>query len=163
MKQHADNAQHAFSSDIAATLHLALPALEALHKAWTTQLACDKYQDFLPALQAGLTKVEEYYDQTSDSDTYTFAMHCMTLLVIPSYRSSQLIIVVLDPSQKVEHIQKYWGVDKLESILEHAEQKVRLSFYVTYQGYSLTPLSTRSTTLQCMATTLLPQQRNGKI
>ena len=33
MKQHTDNAQHAFLSDQAATLHLALPALEALHKA----------------------------------------------------------------------------------------------------------------------------------
>ena len=139
-----------------------LPALEALHKAWTTQLAYDKYKDFLPALQAGLTKVEEYYDQISDSDTYIFAMCCMTLLVIPYY-SSQLIIVVLDPSQKVEHIQKYWGADKLESILECAEQKVHPSFYVMYQGYLLTPLSTRSTTLQCMATTLLPKQRNWKI
>ena len=32
--QHADKAQQAFSSDQASTLHLAIPALEALHRAW---------------------------------------------------------------------------------------------------------------------------------
>jgi len=62
MKQHVDNAQQAFSSDQLATLHLALPALEALHKAWTTRLSHGKYKDFFPALQARLTKVEEYYN-----------------------------------------------------------------------------------------------------
>lgn len=81
-KKHADNAQHAFSSDQAATLHLALPALEALHKAWTTRLAREKYKGFTSALQAGLTKIEEYYDRTADSDTYTFSMRCVPLLII---------------------------------------------------------------------------------
>lgn len=74
--QHADNAQQAFSSDQGPTLHLALPALEALHKAWTKRAARDKYADFIPALDAGLAKIEEYYDRTSQSDAYTFAM-CM--------------------------------------------------------------------------------------
>ena len=37
IEQHTDNVQHAFSSDRGTTLHLALPALEALHKAWTTR------------------------------------------------------------------------------------------------------------------------------
>lgn len=89
-KQHADNAQHAFSSDKAPTLHLALPALEAIHKAWTTRQTREKYKDFLPALKAGLTKIEEYYDRTSDSDAYTFAMRCVPLLTVP-YHCSQLI------------------------------------------------------------------------
>ncbi|KAN0118456.1 hypothetical protein V8E52_005186 [Russula decolorans] len=34
---HADNAQQAFSSEQASTLHLAIPALEALHRAWSTR------------------------------------------------------------------------------------------------------------------------------
>jgi len=92
MKQHADNAQHAFLSDQAATLHLALPALEALHKAWTTRSACEKYKDFSPALQAGLTKIEEYYDRTSDSDTYMFAMHCIPLLTAHYYHSQVILL-----------------------------------------------------------------------
>jgi hypothetical protein len=72
--QHADNAQHAFSSDRGTTLHLALPALEALHKAWSTRLTRAKYQDFVPALEAGLEKITEYYERTADSDAYTFVM-----------------------------------------------------------------------------------------
>ncbi|KAF8219872.1 hypothetical protein L208DRAFT_1188116, partial [Tricholoma matsutake] len=78
----------AFSSDKGSTLHLALPALEALHKAWTKRAERIKYIDFVPALNAGLVKIAEYYDRTADSDVYTFAM-------------------LLDPSQKTEHIRKY--------------------------------------------------------
>jgi hypothetical protein len=74
VKQHADNAQQAFSSDQGPSLHLALPALEVLHKAWTKRAARIKYGDFVPALNAGLAKIEEYYDRTAQSDAYTFAM-----------------------------------------------------------------------------------------
>ena len=73
--QHADNAQHAFSSDQAPTLHLVLPTLEALHKAWSSRHNHVKYTAFVAALDAGLAKIVEYYDQTADSDAYTFAMH----------------------------------------------------------------------------------------
>ncbi|KAI9508249.1 hypothetical protein F5148DRAFT_1275841 [Russula earlei] len=100
---HANNAQQAFSSDQATTLHLALPALEALHKAWSKHAERAKYLKFVPALNAGLAKIEEYYDHTAECDAYTFAM-------------------LLDLSQKTEHICKYWGDDKLESILENAEE-----------------------------------------
>ena len=58
--QHADNTQQAFLSDRATTLHLALPALEAPHKAWTKQADRSKYHDFVLALNAGLDKIEEY-------------------------------------------------------------------------------------------------------
>jgi hypothetical protein len=51
-----------------------LPALEALHKAWSKWVGREKYGDFIPALSAGLAKIEEYYDRTSDSNAYTFAM-----------------------------------------------------------------------------------------
>ena len=131
MKQHADNTQQVFSSDQSASLHLALPALEALHKAWTTRLSRGKYKDFRPALQAGLTKVEEYYDRTAESDTYTFVMHCVPLLTVP-YPDLQIChIAVLDPSQKIEHIRKYWGAKKVDGILERAEKKVCLLFLLT--------------------------------
>ncbi|KAF8233426.1 hypothetical protein L208DRAFT_1266782, partial [Tricholoma matsutake] len=99
------NAQQAFSSDQATTLHLELPALEALHKAWTKQADRSKYRDFVPALKAGLDKIEEYYDRTADSDAYTFAM-------------------LLDPSEKTEHIHKHWGGEKLKRVLKDAEEMV---------------------------------------
>ena len=121
MVQHADNAQQAFSSDKGSTLHLALPALEALHKAWTKRAKRVKYIDFVPALNAGLAKIAEYYDRTADSDAYTFAMYSITSLC-PLINSDTCL--VLDPSQKTEHIRKYWGQEKLESILEEAEETV---------------------------------------
>ena len=55
-------------------LHRALPALEALHKAWKKRAERSKYFEFVPALNAGLTKIEEYYNRTAESDSYTFAM-----------------------------------------------------------------------------------------
>jgi hypothetical protein len=51
-----------------------LPALEALHKAWTTHTNRTEYLDFISPLEARLVKIEEYYDRTADSDAYTFAM-----------------------------------------------------------------------------------------
>jgi len=73
-KQHADNAQHAFPSGYGTTVHIALPAIEALHKAWSTRLMREKYQVLVPAMAAGLDKIEECYDRNSDADVYTFAM-----------------------------------------------------------------------------------------
>ena len=52
----------------------ALPALEALHKAWSSCAEWDKYYDFADALQAGISKLDGYYDKTSSSNAYTFAM-----------------------------------------------------------------------------------------
>ena len=72
--QHAENAQQAFSFEHGPTLHLAIPALEALHKAWSTRLEREKYAEFTDALTAGIKKITEYYDKTAESPTYTFAM-----------------------------------------------------------------------------------------
>ncbi|KAG1875394.1 hypothetical protein DFJ58DRAFT_721226 [Suillus subalutaceus] len=47
---HANKAQQSFSSDRGASLHLALPALEALHKAWLTHSKHPKYESFCQAL-----------------------------------------------------------------------------------------------------------------
>ncbi|KIK93794.1 hypothetical protein PAXRUDRAFT_12432 [Paxillus rubicundulus Ve08.2h10] len=58
---HADNAQQNVSSDAGPTLHLALPALEALHKAWDSCAIQSKYSVF----STGLKK---------DSDPYTMVM-----------------------------------------------------------------------------------------
>lgn len=88
--QHADNAQQAFSSDQGPTLHLGLPALEALHKAWSSRATRPKYADFEHAIEKGLSKVSEYYDKTSSSDVYTLAMieclfahvHLLTRLIL---------------------------------------------------------------------------------
>src|SRR5450432_1977784 len=72
--QHADNAQQAFSSEQVSTLHLAIPALEALHRAWSTQADRPKYERFVTALQAACTKIDEYYEKTTETPAYIMAM-----------------------------------------------------------------------------------------
>jgi hypothetical protein len=72
--QHGDNAQQAFSSEKATTLHLAIPALESLHKAWSTCAECPKYHQFATALGAAFTKIDEYYEKTTETLSYIIAM-----------------------------------------------------------------------------------------
>jgi hypothetical protein len=72
--QHADNAQQAFSSEKTSTLHLAIPALEALHRAWFSRAGRPKYKRFTPALKAACTKIDDYYEKTTDSPAYIMAM-----------------------------------------------------------------------------------------
>jgi len=72
--QWADAAQQAFSSDTVPTLHNALPALEALHQAWSSCIGHDKYSDFTDALHTGTEKIGQYYELTANSHAYTMAM-----------------------------------------------------------------------------------------
>ena len=67
-------AQQAFSSDQGSTLHLAIPALETLHKAWSSRSERMKYRYFAPALKAAANKLDEYYEKTTDSPAYIMAM-----------------------------------------------------------------------------------------
>jgi len=72
--QYADVAQQAFSSDAGTTLHLAIPALEMLHRAWSSRAERPKYARFAPALNAAAQKLDEYYEKTTDSPAYIMAM-----------------------------------------------------------------------------------------
>jgi hypothetical protein len=56
------------------TLHLAIPALEQLHTMWSKRATTVKYARFWSALNEALEKVNEYYEKTSTSNVYTFAM-----------------------------------------------------------------------------------------
>ncbi|KAJ7817712.1 hypothetical protein B0H14DRAFT_2601876 [Mycena olivaceomarginata] len=70
----AEQTQHRFSSDLKSMLQLALPALESLHTSWTQLAADPRYTHFVLAIEEALEKVDEYYQKTSNSDAYTFAM-----------------------------------------------------------------------------------------
>lgn len=88
---YADLAQQAFSFDTQPTLHIALPALEALHKAWYSRSTREKYAPYAEALEAGTDKLSKYNELTAESNTYTFTM-CKLL---QSYRYSLPEIVNL--------------------------------------------------------------------
>ncbi|KIK29637.1 hypothetical protein PISMIDRAFT_72797, partial [Pisolithus microcarpus 441] len=100
---YAEKAQHTFSTEQGPTLHAALPALVALHKAWSLHMDSIKYMDFTDALEAGLHKVSEYYEHTASSDAYIMAM-------------------ILDPGQKLKHICMYWGEELVTQATQHAEE-----------------------------------------
>ena len=59
--KHANDAQHAFSSSSTPTLQNALPALEKMHTAWEKVSNKPRYECFTAALDAGMMKLDEYY------------------------------------------------------------------------------------------------------
>ncbi|KAJ3978422.1 hypothetical protein F5890DRAFT_1548481, partial [Lentinula detonsa] len=56
-------AQQAFSSEKEPSLHIGIPALEALHRTWRMRSTRAKYSEFHLALEDGVAKVEEYYEK----------------------------------------------------------------------------------------------------
>ncbi|OJT08055.1 Zinc finger BED domain-containing protein RICESLEEPER 2 [Trametes pubescens] len=110
---HADNAQQAFSSDHGPSLHLALPALEALQRAWSTRSGKAKYAEFRPALEAGSRKITEYYEKTAETQVYTFAL-------------------LLNPENKTQFIAKSWGKDLLAELLTQAEETYKERYLEMY-------------------------------
>ncbi|EKM48148.1 uncharacterized protein PHACADRAFT_109346, partial [Phanerochaete carnosa HHB-10118-sp] len=88
---HADERQHAFSSETHPCLQYAIPALEGLYKAWSTRAAKDRYSHFSNALHAGADKIAEYYDKMGDSKAYIISMY-------------------LAPDAKGSHFEKHWDV-----------------------------------------------------
>ncbi|KAJ3527051.1 hypothetical protein NMY22_g9922 [Coprinellus aureogranulatus] len=88
--KHADNAQHAFSSQTEPALSHALPALEVLHKTWKNLSEKAKYFRYHEALQAGLEKIATYYNKTSSVNAYNMSM-------------------ILDPGLKTQYFAKNWG------------------------------------------------------
>jgi hypothetical protein len=74
-------AQQAFSTDLGSTLHLTIPALETLHKAWSSHAKRVKYLCFAPALKAATGKLDEYYEKTTDHDSPAYIMSMSKLLL----------------------------------------------------------------------------------
>ncbi|KAG2131866.1 hypothetical protein BD769DRAFT_1386572 [Suillus cothurnatus] len=71
---YVDITQQAFSSDAGTTLHLAVPALKAFHKAWSSCAGWTKYSCFTPALDAAADKIDKYYEKMTESPTYVMTM-----------------------------------------------------------------------------------------
>lgn len=72
--QYADKAQQAFSASATPTLFNVLPAIEALHASWMKAMGREKYEPFHVALDAAMTKLDEYYTKTAASDAHIIAM-----------------------------------------------------------------------------------------
>jgi hypothetical protein len=117
---YADVAQQAFSSDRGSTLHLAIPALETLHKSWSSRAERHKYIQFAGPLKAAAKKLDEYYEKTTDTAAYVIAMcSSFSILIIPTLTNST--ILVLDPTSKLAYFKKHWPTNLLDDVLACAE------------------------------------------
>ncbi|KAF7346742.1 putative AC transposase [Mycena sanguinolenta] len=123
--QSAQDAQHQFSSDLRSTLHLAIPALEKLHAEWTSKGSKEKYSPFHEAIEAALLKVNEYYQKTSNSNSYVLAM-------------------VLDPQRKLAYFEKHWP-KSLQASAKKELEKMFKERYMQLQVNSEKPAPTTST------------------
>ena len=85
--QHASDAQQAFSSSSTPTLQNALPALEKMHAAWKKASSKGRYSYFVPALHAGMVKLDQYYQRSAESDAHIMAMGKSSF--IPMYCTDQ--------------------------------------------------------------------------
>jgi hypothetical protein len=112
-----------FSSEKTPTLHCAVPALEALHKAWSSRAECSKYERFAPALEATCTKIDEYYEKTTESPAYIMAMSmCSKLLVL-----SILLLIyvpVLDLKEKMAYFKEHWSINLQGKVIKCVEEVV---------------------------------------
>jgi hypothetical protein len=56
------------------TLQHALPSLAKMHTLWEKATAKPRYKSFVPALSAGMVKLDEYYQRSAESDAHILAM-----------------------------------------------------------------------------------------
>ena len=92
MHQQADNAQHTFSSKNVLTLYHAIPSLEALYRAWSSQAVHPKYQPFATALHAACEKINEYYKKTMQSPTYILSMSMSPYCILCTHNVTDLLL-----------------------------------------------------------------------
>ena len=59
--KYANDAQQAFSSSSTPSLQNALPTLERMYATWEKSSSKPRYVCFIPALDAGMAKLDEYY------------------------------------------------------------------------------------------------------
>ncbi|KAI0261694.1 hypothetical protein BGY98DRAFT_940614, partial [Russula aff. rugulosa BPL654] len=104
IRYHANNAQQAFSSENAPTLHLGIPALEALYKAWSSCVDRPEFEPFAPALCAAYEKIDEYYEKTTESPAYIMSM-------------------ILNPNEKMGYFKKHLPANLHEDVLKCVEDE----------------------------------------
>ncbi|KAJ2919527.1 hypothetical protein MD484_g940, partial [Candolleomyces efflorescens] len=72
--KHTDEAQHAVSSETELALFHTLPALEHLHKTWTSMAEKPKYFYYHTTINNALAKINTYYNKTSLVNAYNMSM-----------------------------------------------------------------------------------------
>jgi len=68
--------------------HLAIPALEVLHKVWSSCADRPKYAPFAPSLHVACEKIDNYYEKTTDCPVYVMAMGKWLSLLVSNLANS---------------------------------------------------------------------------
>ena len=93
---------------------------------------CSKYAPFHTALEAGVAKVEEYYEKITDNQAYIISMREF-LLLFSAFFSYSLSLVVLNTEEKTNHFKKHWNKDLQNKVRVVAEDVVSfLQFIMWY-------------------------------
>ncbi|EMD31003.1 hypothetical protein CERSUDRAFT_69644 [Gelatoporia subvermispora B] len=86
-----------------------------------------KYAHFKPGLEAGLRKIEQYYERVADNDAYIMSM-------------------VLDPQQKLTHIKENWTEKLHDEALAVVQKLFRERYYEIYPKSDVRAVSVISRT-----------------
>jgi hypothetical protein len=108
-------------------MHLAIPALESLHRGWETQVNKLARVKFEPT--AGMNKIAEYYDKVTDSDAYIFCMRMFTCSISSLRRRPPGVTLVLDPSRKLPYWGKHWSAELQPKSLYITVEKIVCNIY----------------------------------
>ncbi|OSX62609.1 hypothetical protein POSPLADRAFT_1046059 [Postia placenta MAD-698-R-SB12] len=81
---------------------------------WQNVKLFQQILEFKPGLQAGLDKIVEYYDKTSDNDAYVFS-------------------IVLEPTKQLMHFKTNWTTDLLEDATELCKTVITMTQQQPYQ------------------------------
>jgi hypothetical protein len=93
-----------------------------LHAGWTKCAEDPKYSVFADAIEQALAKVDEYYQKTSNSNAYMFAMgnfHLHLFRRVPANHFQ-----VLDPGRKLSYFKEHWPVDLQDEAIRNMEETV---------------------------------------
>jgi hypothetical protein len=99
-----------------------LPALEALHNAWSSRARKDKYYYFETPLDSAVETIAEYYDKTSTSDAFILSMRA--LFFLSSFRLIVTVSLVLHPKMKMRYFTRYWPEELHDGVRKSAEKIV---------------------------------------
>jgi len=122
-------------------LHLAIPVLEALYKAWSSRADCPRYQPFASALHAACEK-STCTTRRLRSLPCTSCQWVWICTLTPNITDPCL---VLNPKEKMWYFKKHWLVNLQEDVTKCMEEVVGSSSHLPFQ--ELIHLSSKSSGL----------------
>ena len=117
------NAQSAFSSETEPTLWKAIPILECIQTNWTTFSKLDKFKPLHAAIHKGLAKLEKWYTNIKESDTYYTCLG-LPFCFILDLTFTIAYYLVLHPGIKQVYCEQKWDSISFNAAKKNFEKLV---------------------------------------